>query len=168
MKQINKHKHQGGGKSTLKSQSAYSMTGGSAGGGGGGGGTTKSNKSLSSNSSSSNQNYLNILVADPNTYKWLMQRKIEISTKNKALKLQECFTPAENTLLQLMNNNTNNQQKRQSDTIQSVDTIRSNQSVGTLSRNGILVNGGGNRGADVPRNLIMKRCIVRKLRVRHF
>jgi hypothetical protein len=67
------------------------------------GGTTKSAKSTRSRSvSSTRQNYLNLFVADPSTYKWLAGRKVDISTKNKQLKIQECFTPPENSLLTLM------------------------------------------------------------------
>lgn len=160
VKQINKHKSsQGGssGKSTLKSQSAYSI-------GGGSGGTTKSAKSVSaaSSQSSSNSNYLNLLVADPITYKWYTQRKIDLSSKNKSLKVKEISTPAENSIGQLM---TGTQQQQQQQLPQQpdrqaqngVDTIRTNQSgVNTISR----------AATEIPRDVIMKKCIIRKLKVK--
>jgi C-terminal processing protease CtpA/Prc len=63
--------------------------------------TTKSNKSTRSKSST-RQNYLNLFVVDPSTYNWLNSRRVDISTRNKNLKIQECFTPPENSLLALM------------------------------------------------------------------
>lgn len=147
VRQINKHKMSSSGKSTLKSQSAYSMGGGSV-------GTTKSSKSVSSSQSGSggpNNNYLNILVADPTTYQWYMQRKIELSTRNKSLRIQECFTPPENSIQHLMNKSTGVVADRPG-----VETIRTNPSgVSTLSR----------ASGEIPRNLIMKKCVIRKLKV---
>lgn len=158
VKQINKHKNAGSGKSTLKSQSAYSMGGGSA-------GTTKSNKSISSSSQSGaggpSQNYLYILVADPITYKWYTQRKIDLSSRNKNVRIQNCYTPPENTLQQLISTSqalkttTNSTSDRKPD----IDTIRTDLSgVNTLNR----VPG------EIPHSLIMKKCIIRKLKVSHF
>lgn len=174
VRQINKHKAAGSGKSTLKSQSAYSLAGGSA------GGTTKSSKSMASSNSASTggpgQNYLDILVADPNTYKWHIQRKIDMSSRNRSLRVQECCTPAENTIQQLMSAGSpqvtttttaitattttttgNVAPSPASGADRSViDTIRTNQSgVNTLNR----------ATNDVPRNLIMKRCTIRRLKV---
>lgn len=136
MKQINKHKL--GSKNalasnTLKSQSAYSI------------GTNKSSKSSASNNFSNNT-FLTLLVADPNTYKWLTDRRIPISTRNKNLKIQQCYTPPENSILQLMNQ----QQQQQPPS----DTVRSNRS----NNNTIL------RSGDIPRDVLMKRCTIRRLR----
>jgi C-terminal processing protease CtpA/Prc len=99
MKLINKHKNGSNSTSTMKgstmkSQSAYSL----------------SNKSAGGQSTSSLLNYLNILVVDPTTYKWLKSRKVDISTKNKSLKIQECFTPAERNFDALNTTITNNVQ----------------------------------------------------------
>lgn len=72
MKLINKRKMLN--SSTVKSKSSY----------------------LSSKSSNSLENsYLDVFVCDPNTYKYLKERKIEISSRNKNLKFKECFTPSE-------------------------------------------------------------------------
>lgn len=158
IKQINKHKNAGGSKSTLKSQSTYSMGGGSV-------GTTKSSKSISSSSQGGvggpGQNYLYILVADPNTYKWYTQRKIELSSRNKSLRIQNCYTPPENTIQHLLA--TNNPAITTSSSASSaierkpdIETIRTNQSgISTLNR----------AQGEIPRNLIMKKCIIRKLKV---
>lgn len=158
VKQINKHKKATSDKATLKSQSAYSMGGGSV-------GTTKSNKSVSSSSqagstSGPGQNYLYVLVADPITYKWYTQRKIELSSRNKNMRIQNCFTPPENSLKQLMSANpvagASTSTTNSSDQRPDINTIRTNQSgVSTVSR----VQG------EIPRNLIMKKCIIRKLKV---
>lgn len=84
MKQINKHKKQ---QQNLTSSSKKSF------------GTNRSKKSTKS---SKGETYLNILTCDPTTYKWLTERKIDISTRNKGLKIQECFTPSEYSMLSLM------------------------------------------------------------------
>ena len=75
MKQINKHKKSQHVLTSTSSKSAYSVA------------TNKSN-------------YLNILTCDPATFKWLTERRIDISSKNKSLKLQECYTPAEPVLVE--------------------------------------------------------------------
>ena len=74
MKQINKHK---------KSQHVLTST------------SSKSAYSVATNKSNNKSNYLNILTCDPHTFKWLTERRIDISSKNKSLKVHECYTPAE-------------------------------------------------------------------------
>jgi hypothetical protein len=83
MKQISKHKKQ---QQNLTGGSKRSF------------GTTRSSKSAKSTGSQ----YLHILTCDPSTYKWLGERRIEISARNKALRIQECFTPSEFSLVNVM------------------------------------------------------------------
>jgi hypothetical protein len=92
-------------------------------------GTNKSSKSTRSRSASSNrQNYLNLFVADPNTYKWLSGRKVDLSTRNKQLKVQECFTPPENSLLTLMNQSNQMNSNLVNDPVSRNGTMRSTSS----------------------------------------
>lgn len=94
---ITKHKANGsaskGSVNTLKSQSNFSVATGKS---------TKSTKSALSQIPPSNNSYLNILVVDPNTYNFLTSKKADISTRNKSLKVRECFTPAEEYVEQIL------------------------------------------------------------------
>lgn len=138
MKQINKHKKNhtltGTSKKNLKSTSGYSF------------GTNKSKKS------NNGSNYLNILTVDPTTYTWLASRNIEISTRNKSLKFQECFTPSEYSLLNLM------EQGKSSSKVQGeVDLEEAIQnSMRSPVRTGEVSN-------DIANSMIIKSCIIRRI-----
>ena len=57
---------------------------------------TKSSESVkNSNSDMLLGDCLHLLVADAVTYEWLQTRRIDISIKNRALRVRECFTPTE-------------------------------------------------------------------------
>lgn len=150
MRQINKHKKlQIYGttnkiNATLKSQSAYSVA------------TTKSNKSTKSGLSSAK--YLNILVADPYTFKWLIQKKVDVSTKNRNLKVQECFTPPESSLPNLVDQSTissprlpTTSQHNLSEINDDLTTSRNNISIGTIPN-------------DQLKSIVIKLCTIRRLK----
>jgi len=152
MRQINKHKKQqiygtaNKINATLKSQSAYSVA------------TTKSNRS-----SYPSNRYLNILVADPYTYKFLIQKKVDVSTKNRSLKIQECFTPPEYT----PPSNLADQSTISSPRIQTANS--SQHQIGdinvadmTTSRNNLSMN--GPTAADILKSIVIKLCTIRRLR----
>ena len=132
---ILKHKTNGarGSVNTLKSQSGYSVA------------TGKSTKSATSNKSAlsqippSNNNYLNVLVVDPATYNLYARKKTEISTRNRNLKLRECFTPPETDLPQILE--------------------QQNASAEAASDTPKLVS-----GSSTDKFIIIKKCTIRKLR----
>lgn len=128
MKQISKHKktqHTLTGSSSKKSSSKF--------------GTNRSKKSTNGS------NYLNILTVDPTTYKWLSERKVEISTRNKSLKFQECFTPSEYSLLNLM------EKGQASSKVQQDDDLVSN-----MTQTGAITN-------ELANNIVIKSCTIRRL-----
>ncbi len=152
MRQINKHKKQqiygtaNKINATLKSQSAYSVA------------TTKSNRS-----SYPSNRYLNILVADPYTYKFLIQKKVDVSTKNRSLKIQECFTPPEYT----PPSNLADQSTISSPRIQTANSSQHqigdiNVAEMTTSRNNLSMN--GPTAADILKSIVIKLCTIRRLR----
>ena len=120
-KLINKHKVEAK-SATLKSQSAYSVA---------------TNKSGVSSGGSSNRNYLNLFVADPNTHKWLVTKRVDIASRNKSLKVQECFTPPEDQLAAII-------EQRQKQQLQPSQLI-----------NGV-------KGVD--RFIVIKKCKIRRLK----
>jgi len=154
MRQINKHKKaQIYGttnklNATLKSQSAYSVA------------TTKSNKSNKSGGYS-NAKYLNILVADPYTFKWLLQKKIDISTRNRSLRVQECFTPIEAPIA-----SNNSLADQSSPKIQPSKSSQSHHQLSDLNEDltGSKTTIGGGAGSDQLKTIIIKMCTIRRLK----
>lgn len=137
MRQINKHKKSqstltSASKKSLKSQSGYSLK------------STKSKSGVS--------NYLSLLTCDPTTHKWLMERRVDISTRNKNLKMQECFTPSEFSLLNLM------EQSKSSSLVQreaDLDAVP----VTKPMRNGEV-------NQELANNILIKSCTIRRLKDR--
>jgi len=144
MKQINKHKMSQStlsfGKKGLKSQSGISLSNNKS--------SKKQNKSVSSS-------YLTLLTVDPSTYKWLSDRRVEISTRNKSLRFQEYFTPAEFSLLNLM------EQSKSTSTVlnNQVDAVEEEIRVTKPMRSGE-VNG------DLLNSILIKLCTIRRLKDR--
>ena len=140
MKDINKHKYlpeigtalsSKSKNNTVRSQSAYSV------------GTTRS---------LSNSNYLNILVCDPNTYDWLMNKKVDISTRNKTLRIRECFTPP----YQELANNTYNS------TIRSNSPMVINPQVVPPQPQPQPPPAPPLPNQDITKSIIVKKCTIRK------
>ena len=70
--------------------------------------TVRSKSSYLSSRSSNNLDnnfYLDVFVCDPNTYKYLKERKVDISSRNKNLRILECFTPSQFEIGQKISHN---------------------------------------------------------------
>ncbi|CAF0919903.1 unnamed protein product, partial [Brachionus calyciflorus] len=102
---------------------------------------SKSSHLTSKSSTSLHNSYLDVFVCDPNTFKYLKDHKINISTKNKSLKIQECFTPTEFELNEKLNESNNNLSQKSSNP-------------NSISSNPIL------------KKILIKRCTVRRLKGR--
>jgi C-terminal processing protease CtpA/Prc len=137
MKDINKHKYLTGTGTGLSNKSKHN---------------TVRSQSAYSVGSLSNSNYLNILVCDPNTYDWLINKKIDISARNKTLRIRECFTPPYQEL-----NNSN------------YNTTTNNSNSNTMIKNNspsppqlISPPPAPPLPNDIIKSIILKKCIIRK------